>query len=180
MIRSGATQWLLRPRPTLIQAVLCAAAAVAVPTLIRAAVNGAVIGCEFTPYLPFVFVAALVLRWWAAALAALASLAVLGGLFVAPLHDPACFASSAAIFLVASAGLIGAVALIRATIAGLQSRGADGPSDGVVFSLEEGEVWASWYGEGPPLRLGSQQRVSAMMADFLKQEEIGKRLSGPR
>ena len=49
---------------------------------------------------------------------------------------------------------------------------------GIIFSLEKGEVWASWHGSGPPMRLGSQERVEAMMEDFLAQGELGKRLTG--
>src|SRR5436190_1923537 len=101
MIRAGLMRWLEGPPLTGPNALACLAAAIAIPTLIRAAVDGVVTGCEFTPYLPFV----------------------------------------------------------------------------IVFSLENDEVWASWYGEGPPLRLGSQQRVSRMMKDFLRQEEVGKRLN---
>ena len=74
--------------------------------------------------------------------------------------------------------MIGAAILIRRVIMAIRVRGSDESAGGIVFSLEKGEVWASWYGEGPSLRLGSQQRVSAMMADFLKQEEVGKRLNG--
>ena len=50
---------------------------------------------------------------------------------------------------------------------------------GIVFSLEKGEVWASWYGHGAPVHLGSQRKVSEMMEDFLAQVEVGKRLNRP-
>jgi hypothetical protein len=43
----------------------------------------------------------------------------------------------------------------------------DDASGGVVFSLDKGEVWASWNGQGIPVRLGSQRRVARMMLDFL-------------
>ena len=59
----------------------------------------------------------------------------------------------------------------------MQKRGTDESLGGIVFSLERGEVWASWYGNAPPVLLGSQRKVSEMMQDFLKQEELGKRLN---
>jgi hypothetical protein len=177
MIRAGLTRWLQGPPLNGRNALLCVVAAIAIPTVIRAAVSGVVTGCEFTPYLPFVLISALLLRWWKAAFVALASVAILGGLFAGPHQAAACFIPSAGIFLASSATMIGVLVLIRGVIAAIQSRGPDGPSDGIVFSLENDEVWASWYGEGPPLRLGSQQRVSRMMKDFLKQEEVGKRLN---
>ena len=57
------------------------------------------------------------------------------------------------------------------------NRGADESPGGIVFSLDDGKVWASWYGQGPPVLLGSQKKVSGMMEDFLAQEEVGKRLT---
>ena len=176
MIRAGLTRWLSGPPLAGGYALLCGVAAIALPTLVRAAVNGVVTGCEFTPYLPFVLLAAILLRWWQAGAVALASVAILGGLFFGPLNNEACFVSSAGIFLAASAMMIGVVIMIRGVMVVLQGRGADESSE-IVFSLEEGEVWASWNGHGPSLRLGSQNNVAEMMEDFLAQVEVGKRLS---
>ncbi|WP_156457700.1 hypothetical protein [Altererythrobacter sp. Root672] len=53
---------------------------------------------------------------------------------------------------------------------------------GVIFSLRDGEVWASWPGNPNAVRLGEVGEVSAMMRDFLQQVELGERLnrkSGP-
>src|SRR5689334_19472552 len=73
-------------------ALLCAFSAVAIPTLFRAAINGVVTGCEFTPYLPFVLLAAILLRWWLVALVTAASVAIMGGLFEGSLlHPVPCF-----------------------------------------------------------------------------------------
>jgi hypothetical protein len=69
---------------------------------------------------------------------------------------------------------IGAVA--RLVLDALQKPHRD--SGGLVFSLEKGEVWASWYGQDVPVRLGSQRKVAEMMEDFLAQEQLGKRLNG--
>lgn len=151
-------------------ALFCAALSVALPTLARAAVNGTVTGCEFTPYLPFVLLSAMLLRWWQAAMVALVSVAILGGLFVGhpdQFLESACFVSGAGIFLGASAMMIGTAMLVRRMMDALQKRGTNEGAGGVIFCLEEGEVWASWHGQGPPVRLGSKKRVAAMMKDFL-------------
>jgi hypothetical protein len=181
MVRGHLTRWLGAPIVNGRLALLCGVVAVALPTAIRAAVNGSVTGCEFTPYLPFVFLAAIVIGWWQAGLVALASVAILGGLFMgAPgefLRD-ACAQSAAGVFLASSAVIIAVVTLIRQVIVDLQQRRADPPGSGIIFSLEKGEVWASWHGSSPPMRLGSQERVESMMEDFLAQGELGKRLIG--
>jgi hypothetical protein len=50
--------------------------AVWIPTMIRLAMNGAVTGCEFTPYLPFVLIAAILLPGLPAILVALAAVPI--------------------------------------------------------------------------------------------------------
>lgn len=174
-------QWFAKPPLEGRLALLSAIAALITATAIRAAVDGAVTGCEFTPYLPFVLLSAIWLRWWQAALIALVSVPVLGMLFIATpdhlLHSH-CFLSSSAIFLAASAAMIGFVMLCRGLFVALHRPGADESQGGVVFSLEDGEVWASWYGRGRPVLLGSEDKVSLMMHDFLAQVEVGKRLNG--
>lgn len=181
MVHAGFHRWLRTPLVTGRQALLCAIAAVAVPTIVRAAVDGVVTGCEFTPYLPFVLISAIALRWWQAGAVALASAAILGGVFYGPTNEhitSTCFLSGAGIFLASSAMMIGVVVLVRRTIVAVQNRGA---SDGrIVFSLEGDEVWASWYDQGPPVRLGTEGTVSEMMEDFLAQVELGKRLTGQK
>ncbi len=183
MIRAGLTRWVHAPPVTGPLALLCGFAAVALPTAVRAAIDGVVTGCEFTPYLPFVLLSAILMRWWHAAAVALLSVAVLGGLFIGPLVDPhgiTCFASGAGIFLASSAMMIGIVILFRRVFGAMLNRGADESPGGIVFSLDDGKVWASWYGQGPPVLLGSQKKVSGMMEDFLAQEEVGKRLNRRR
>jgi hypothetical protein len=178
MSRIRLTRWLQGPFVTGWLALLCGVLAVAVPTIVRVLVNGVVTGCEFTPYLPFVLLTAILLGWRQAAAVALASAAVFSGLFVVPPNefvDQSCAISAVGIFLVASAIIIGIVIVIRHAIVGVLSH-PDNASGGVIFSLDEGQVWASWYGQGPPVCLGSRKRVAKMMADFLTQEELAKRL----
>jgi len=182
MARAGSLEdWLAKPPLAGRMALLAAIAALSLATAIRAAVNGVVTGCEFTPYLPFVLLSAILLRWWQAALIALFSVPVLGLLFIGTPGDllqSACFQSSTAMFLAASAAMIGFVWLGRGLFHALHRPGADEAGGGVVFSLEDGEVWASWYGQGRPVLLGSEDKVSGMMHDFLAQVEVGKRLNG--
>lgn len=180
MIRAGLIQWLQGSPLTGRLAFLCGIVAVACGTTIRAVIDSAVTGCEFTPYLLFVLVSAILLRWWQASLVALASVPILGGLFIGPpdvLLQSHCFLSSSGIFLVASTAMIGLVSLVRRLMLSIYAPGADESAGGVVFSLEDGEVWASWYGQGPPVLLGSISKVTAMMKDFLAQVEFGKWLN---
>lgn len=179
MFRDGI--WRLARAPVLMGplAVLGGIAAVALPTIVRASVNGTVTGCEFTPYLPFVLLAALLLGWWQAAIVASVSVAILGGFLIglnARSFETACFLSGAGVFLASSAMIIGIVVALRRAIVAFDRRGADEASGGIVFSLEKGQVWASWYGQWPPLLLGSRRRVAEMMKDFLAQEELASRL----
>lgn len=182
MTNAGLTRWLQAPLATGWLALLCGITAVALPTIIRAAVSGVVTGCEFTPYLPFVLISAILLSWWQASAVALISVAILGGFFIAPAESlmAQCFISGAAIFLASSATMIGIVVLIRRQFAVTQLRGMDASNGGVIFSLDEDGVWASWRGSGPPLRLGSQNRVEAMMADFLAQGDFARSLNADR
>lgn len=182
MIANRLTRWLWAPVLTGPSAIFGALLAVAIPTVVRAAVIGVVTGCEFTPYLPFVLLSAILLGWWQASLVALASVGILGGLFVGPSMSHIakhCFLSGAGIFLAASAIIIVTVVAIRRTVGG-RVRTADEGQGGVVFSLDDGQVWASWYGQGQPVRLGSQERVGEMMEDFLAQVELGRRFSRRR
>ena len=167
---------LLRGWMALVGAVI----AVGIPTSLRAAVDGVVTGCEFTPYLPFVLASAILLGWRLSVLVTLVSVAVMGGLIIAPANEhisQSCFISGAGIFIGSSVLIIGMVAAIRQVTTELQGEWPDETADGIIFSLEKGEVWASWHGNGPPLRLGSKSRVGAMMEDYLAQVELGERLN---
>jgi len=174
----GFARWLVQHRLTGTQALLCAALTLGSALAVRAAVDGMVTGCEFTPYLPAVLVSAILLRWWQAALVALAAPMLHGVAFIgSPWHflDSACFQSTGGMFLLSSAVIIGVAVIVRQTLE-LPRHSAEDNSGGIVFSLEKGEVWASWYGSARPVRLGDRNRVETMMADFLAQVELGKRL----
>jgi hypothetical protein len=183
MTQVGYARWLrglpLTGWPALFVGVL----AVVVPTMVRAAVNGLVMGCEYTPYLPFVLLSAILLKPWQATGVVLASVAIMGGRLMGSTSDhltSACFTSATGVFLAASAVTIGAVILTRRAIAPARTRNGDEATGGIVFSLEDNEVWASWYGSDQPVRLGTQDKVEYMMADFLAQGELGRRLAAKR
>ena len=163
-------------------AILAGIVAVGIPTSIRGALYGVVTGCEFTPYLPFVLLPAIFLGWRAAVLVVIASIAILGGLFSSgAVHEhmtQACFLSAAGVFLGSSAVIIGTVAGIRYVLANLVDRSPDDGADGIIFSLDKGQVWASWNGSSAPVRLGSKKRVGLMMEDYLAQVKVGERLTG--
>lgn len=166
MNRSHLTRALASPLATGWPAFACAAVAVALPTGYRAAIDGVVTGCEFTPYLPFVLLAAVFIGWWQAGAITLLSVAILGGMFGAsgPMFDMPCFISAAATFAGASAVIIAFVMIVRRVLAGANAHGSDTEAGGVVLSLEQGDVWASWYGQGRPVRLGSQRKVTEMLS----------------
>jgi hypothetical protein len=169
MIRASLIRGLRGPLMTGWPALLCALAAVSVPTILRAAINGSVVGCEFTPYLPFVLVASILIGWLWAAAVAIASIAILGGLFVGPsmnVVETSCFVSSAATFVLGSAMIIGVAAAVRRASAGAHD---DEERGGVTLSVDRGDVWASWRGQARPVRLGPKRSVSQMMRDFLAQ-----------
>lgn len=74
--------------------------------------------------------------------------------------------------------MIGIVIAARRHFAATRLLGVNLSDDEIVFSLEKGEVLVSWRGSGPPLRLGTRNRVEAMMEDFLAQGRVGRRLTG--
>ena len=51
---------------------------------------------------------------------------------------------------------------------------------GIIFSLRDGYVWASWLDSEASVRLGRHDVVTSMMRDFLAQDAIGQRLSEHR
>ena len=147
----------------------CAILAIALPTGFRAAIDGVVTGCEFTPYLPFVLLAAVLIGSWQAAAIAFISVGILGGLFASSsrMFDMPCFISAAGSFVVSSAVIIAFVMLVRRVLAGAHAHASTDQFGGVVLSLEQGDVWASWYGQGRPVRLGSQRKVAEMLGRLL-------------
>jgi hypothetical protein len=160
-------------------------AAVAVPTLIRVAVDGFVSGCELTIYLPFVLFAAIFMGSRYAAATAIASAIVARLVLLGGGHDlwmGSCDAYSVGVLLIGSAAIIGVVHAFRSVIAHrFEAAGLGNHSkSGIIFSERDGTAWASWNGLPMPVPLGQEEEVTEMMEDFLKQVQLGKRLNKPR
>jgi hypothetical protein len=155
-----------------------AVAAVGLPTLYRLSLNGMVMGIGYCPYLPFVLLSALLLGWKRAAAVTLVSAVVADALFVGPRFQ--LFEGSTA--MLGDLGFLAASALIIALVQAIRTAFEDliGPTaaNGIFFSLENGQAWASWPTAGFHLRLGPQDDVAEMMKDFVAQVELGKRLNG--
>ena len=177
-------KWLAAPPVTGTRAFAGAIALVAVPTLLRLAVDGEVTGIGFLTYSPSVLLAALLLGPALGALVAVAGAAMADSLFVGPryqlLEGPTDLLGGA-VFLVSAALAIVLVQACRSQMRDRRAwRDAGQASSGLVFSLDHGQAWASWYEGGPPVRLGPQEEVAEMMQDFLAQLELGKRLTRDR
>ena len=155
-----------------------AVAAVGLPTLYRLSLNGMVMGIGYCPYLPFVLLSALLLGWKRAAAVTLVCAVVADALFVGPRFQ--LFEGSTA--MLGDLGFLAASALIIALVQAIRTAFEDliGPTaaNGIFFSLENGQAWASWPTAGFHLRLGPQDDVAEMMKDFVAQVELGKRLNG--
>lgn len=159
-----------------------AAVAVGVPTLIRVAVHGSVSSAVFLTYIPFVLLAVMALRPWAAATIALACAVLADFFFIKPYFAFAdgpndLFGIGA--FLVTSALLIGLVHVVRRFLGDCLH--PDLPheiSRKIIFSEREGEAWASWQSGRPPVKLGPHTDVARMMEDYIAQVELGERLLG--
>jgi hypothetical protein len=48
--------------------------------------------------------------------------------------------------------------------------------NGIVLSLRDDQVWASWIDGRAPIMLGDHHAVLTVMRDFIGQSEIGERL----
>ncbi len=176
MTRDHLTDLLVAPSITGLPAVLCVILTAGVPSLIRAAVDGFVSGCELTIYLPFVVLAAIFMCWRHAVATALLS-ALLAETVVLGHHSilSPCSVYSLSVFAGGSALLIGLVHGLRRLIQRRLARIGSSEGD-IVFSLENGQAWASWYGQTSPVLLGPQNEVAEMMQDFIAQLELGRRL----
>lgn len=165
-------------------ALFWAVAAAVIPTLIRYSFDGIVTGCGAITYVPFIFLSALFLGWRFAVPVAIASGYFADALFMG--HDYLLLEGPTDIygmtaFLAGSGLMIAAVEAVRSELqkmpgpAGNRDRTA-----GIVFSLEDGQAFASWYGNPSAIRLGSQEEVAEMMEDFLAQLELAKRLGSDK
>lgn len=173
---------LLAPPASGRKALLFAILLVAIPTGFRWLIDGIVgPGFPFFTYMPFIILAGALLSWRNAALVSVAGWLIADQLFMRPQFDLSFnVVQTIGIFIFATSAFL-IIALVEAvrTIVENSLRPA-GPenhfSAPVVFSLEGGQAWASWYGSHSWVRLGPEEEVAEMMRDFLAQRELGKRL----
>jgi hypothetical protein len=165
-------------------ALLFAILLVALPTAIRGLIDDIVgPGFPFFTYMPFIILAGALLSWRNASLVALAGWITADLLFMRPQFDLSFTLVQSigfAIFATSAFLIIALVEAVRTIVENsLRPARPEGQfSAPVVFSLERGQVWASWYGSHSWVRLGSEEEVAEMMRDFLAQQELGKRLEG--
>ena len=172
---------LLAPPRTGARAVVYALALIAVPTIIRWSVDPYVRETGFVPYFPFILLAAMVLETRLALAVALVSAIVGDLLFVGvpfEFMEGATDIFGLIIFLASSVLIIALVEAVRTIVENsLRPARPEGLPTPVVFSLEGGQAWVSWYGSHSWVRLGPEQEVAEMMEDFLVQRQLAERLN---
>jgi hypothetical protein len=176
------SHWLLTSQVTGLKAAIYALFFVLVPTLVSISARGIAPDVSPMPYIPFVLLAALFLGWRYAACVVLASAFISDFWFLGPpdqILEGATDVFALACFTIASVMIVALVEGMRRSAAPDLERGESMPprSGAIVFSLEGGEAWASWYGSEKPVRLGPEDEVEAMMKDFLAQLQLGRRLT---
>jgi hypothetical protein len=174
---------LLEPSVTGTRAIGLITLCIAIPTLIRAAVDGLVTGCELSVFLPFVLVAAIFMEWRYAAIVALGSVGLADYLFMThtAFFSGPCDLYVVGVFLTSSTLIISLVQFIRFRFAGVISTDRSEFASGqVVFSLENNKAWAGWHGRKTMVQLGTKDDVAEMMEEFLAQLELAERLNNPR
>ena len=134
----------------------------------------------FFTYTPFIVLAGALLSWRNAALVSVAAWVTADLLFMSPKFDLALDTVELVgliIFAVSAFLIIALVEAVRVIVENsLRPVKPEGFAAPVVFSLEQGDAWASWYGSHSWVRLGPDEEVAEMMRDFLAQRELAKRL----
>jgi hypothetical protein len=173
--------WLLAPPLSGKLAIACTLIAIAIPTLVMLAARGDVMGTSCLVYCPFVLATAILAGWRSAAVVAVGSALACDYFFMGMprrMFEDAAEWYAMSIFLAYCALTIGLVQIVRKMIATYPRRAdPDEESSGIIFSLENGQAWASWAGADAPVQLGPCDEVAEMMEDFLAQVELGKRLT---
>jgi hypothetical protein len=173
---------LLAPPAKGMRALYYGVALITIPTAIRFLLGYIIDQLPFFPYIPFVIVAAIVLDWRYACAVAFISWIVADLLFIETkyqLEFGPYEVVGFTIFFVSAALLIALAEAVRRIVENsLRPARPEGIAAPVVFSLEGGQAWASWYGSHSWVRLGPENDVAEMMQDFLAQRELGKRFDG--
>lgn len=172
--------WLFAPPLRGPWAIAVAIAGIAIPTFIRLSMVPGIDDQACTVFCPFVLAVSILCGWRHALATAVGSaIACNTVLMGAPyrFHIQRSEIEGLSTFLGYSVFLIVVVRLFRLTAArSLRQAGAQERVSGVVFSLDEGQAWASWYGVDAPVRLGPASEVIPMMEDFIAQANVAMRL----
>lgn len=172
--------WLFAPPLRGPWAIAVAIAGIAIPTFIRLSMVPGIDDQACTVFCPFVLAVSILCGWRHALATAVGSaIACNTVLMGAPyrFHVQRSEIEGLSTFLGYSVFLIVVVRLFRLTAArSLRQAGAQERVSGVVFSLDEGQAWASWYGVDAPVRLGPASEVIPMMEDFIAQANVAMRL----
>ena len=183
-LMDGFSKLLLAPPASGRRAVLYSFLLLAIPTGLRLILD-AILGSSlsFLIYMPFVIVGAILLRWTYAAAVVLGAWTTANILFVHPRYEFGFDRVEEISFIILLVSAILLIALVEAvrTIVENSLRPARPDtrfSTPVVFSIERGQAWASWYGSHSWVRLGPADEVADCMEDFLAQRALAKRLAG--
>ena len=172
---------LLAPPATGRKALFVAILLVATPTLIRWLLDD-IVGERFPffTYTPFIVLAGALLSWRNAALVSVTAWATADLLFMPPKFHLAFDTVDLIglfIFVTSAFLIIALVEAVRSIVENsLRPAKPEGFAAPVVFSLEGGQAWASWYGSHSWVRLGPDEEVAEMMRDFLAQRELAEQL----
>jgi hypothetical protein len=171
--------WLFAPPLRGAPAWAVTAASIAIPSILRLTIPPHLMDQGCTTFFPFVLATSILCGWRFASLVAIGSMIACHMIMAGTPFDfniSGAQAEGYGIFLASSAFMIAVIRLFRAVAArSLRQAGAKCNGKGVVFSLDDGEAWASWYGVDAPVHLGPRDQVVHMMEDFIKQVELGKR-----
>ena len=171
--------WLFSPPVHGLWAVAIAIAGIALPTFIRLSLLPSINDESCTFFCPFVLTVAILCGWrYALATAVGGAIMCNTVLMGSPyrFHFEKRELEVLLTFLFYSVFIISVVWLFRTTAArSLRQAGAEESASGVVFSLDGGQAWASWYGVDAPVRLGRPEEVVPMMEDFIAQVNLAKR-----
>jgi len=171
--------WLFAPPLRGAPAWAVTVASIVIPTFIRLNMLPDVDDQTCTIFFPFVLATSILCGWRYASVVIISTAIACNTILMgAPyrFHFTRAEFEGIGTYVAYSVFMIAVIRLFRGAAArSLRQAGAKSNGKGVVFSLDRGEAWASWYGVDAPVRLGPRDQVVHMMEDFIKQVELGKK-----